>query len=108
MIWLFIWLPYALGWAFTFRRITGQIAWHCRANAPGYRKGLTPSGEQWAGAVMGGFVSAIIWPLSLPCAYALSGAKIGGGFYCPPDDRNRLQKERIKELERAAGIYDGY
>ncbi len=107
LMWLIPTLVYIVGWTFGFRRIAGQLAWHFRSDSyyGTYRDLNMPSGKHWFWAIAIGAVLALFWPLSVPVAYGLEDARKGGNFfYCPRDQRAKIQERRIKELERAAGI----
>jgi len=101
---------YLLGYGACWRRLSGQIAWHCfatdrRSYPISYRDAVTPSGENWFGAILGATLFSFVWPLSLVVAYGVAGNASGGKMlYIPPQQRERMYKERIRELEREVGI----
>jgi hypothetical protein len=112
---------YTAGYFFTFFRIAGQLAWHLAANKDksetysywqskyGITTVAAPNGEQWAGAITTAFIFSPIWPLSLPVTIGLANSNSKDVskrslFYMPNDRRVELQAERIRELERAAGL----
>lgn len=110
VVWLLPTLLYLVGYALTFRRIAGQLAWHSYAHQMReyrclYEGKPCPGGEQWFGAIVASSVLSVAWPISLPVAHALARARFGTGFfYIPPSERGRLREDRIRELEKAAGL----
>lgn len=96
---------YALGYLFAFRRIAGQWAWYFAEHGFYGGRDRPPTGSHWAGAICAASVLSLVWPLSLPIAYGIAGSRSATGlFYVPPKQRERIQAERIRELERLAGI----
>ena len=112
MEWVLPLCAYLVGYAIAFRRMAGQLAWHYygvqQKKYPILYEGKRyPDGEQWFGAILCALLLSIFWPVTLPMAHGLSVAKITFGssmFYTPPNQRERLYKERISELEREVGI----
>lgn len=109
MIWFVLGSFYAAGYSFSFLRIAGQMAWHfCdqdRKQWTHLRGKQSPDGEQWFGSIMAALVLALIWPVTLTIAYGLAGQKTGKSlFYMPPDEKEKIYKNRIKELERSVGL----
>lgn len=101
---------YVVGYVISFRRIAGQMAWHYAENGLFKSYDRTPTGEHWFGAIAAGFLLSLVWPLSLPIAYGIA-AQSSGLFYTPPEVRERFSEEarresdeRIRQLEREAGI----
>lgn len=101
---------YLIGYTIAFRRIAGQLAWHSyhaqqKAYRVLYEDKVVPGGEQWFGSIVASLILSVVWPVSLPVAYGLAAAQLGTGiFYTPRSDRERLQQQRIRELEKAAGL----
>jgi len=116
LIWLMPTLVYICGYAFCFRRVAGQIAWHCRhtewtedkrkyPHTYGNTELGSPDSDQWMGAILGALFLSLAWPLTLPIAHGIHNAPSAKGiFYCPPSVKMVKQQERIAELERQAGI----
>lgn len=108
--WLILAAYLTIAFGIAVRRIVGQLAWSMYASAKNqypslYKHLKQPSNAQWFGAFVFGIPLALLWPLSLLIAYGLAANNTEGKFfYTPPKERERILAERIKELERKAGI----
>jgi hypothetical protein len=99
MIWLIGSLTYSLIALVTMRILTAHFAWWFHEHREYcFLDDTEPTGDQWVGAAFVAMMIAIVWPIAVfwtinfPAVGAAGRAKI------------RQQEERIKQLEREAGI----
>ena len=92
---------YLAGFLVALRYLSGNIAW-------GEGDGSIPDSGDWVWGLFVGFFGAALWPVVLPIArayYKQGERRMPSRFlYTPPEHRERLMKERIRELEQEAGI----
>lgn len=89
---------YGIIWALTVRPLTGHIAWHQAINT--YHQSKPDFGD-WLWYGMGAAFLALFWPI---CLLVLASGKFLPKIGAEREAQVRLQKERIKELERELNI----
>lgn len=95
---------------YTWWRVCGIYAWESAEDEPKHRdpcyaqSNWEPSLDIWVGGFFVGFFAGIIWPilLVLKLVKVINGGKYVG--HIPQKTRERLQAERIQQLEREVGI----
>lgn len=88
-------LTYLVGLVVTWRLLAGHLAWkfHTDRCYPGKK----PAGERWTEGILAGACLAVAWPV---VAVGLLPWKIGA----EKEAAQRAKAERLRELEREAGI----
>ena len=98
MIWWIILVIYVPGYIYSTWRFAGMLAWAAKFHAKPEIADLV------MGWVFGPFL-ALIWPIVLPInTMHVRGGDLVKFSYVPPNERKKMYKRRIEELEREVGI----
>lgn len=85
----------------SLRPVAGAIAWHEKSS-----RQARPEGEDWVLATIMGLIACGLWPLIFGAIVLLRVGPFRSAYERDEDlkVREREQAERIRELEREAGI----
>ncbi len=99
MLWLILG-PYIAVQFVAVRVLTGHLAWTYFENSYEYKRERLgkPNCEQWFGAFVVSCVCSCVWPLAL----VFTRIPLKAGAEAKAD--RRLKGERLKQLEREAGL----